>query len=141
MGMMMAFVVGCGKEEKAVADPSSPESYMRDEAFRGKLSADRKERQRLLRARSEIVSKMKEMIDAKQREMGTSDLSKVKAVLDKDPAWQDLHRQCEEANAKVEAHRKATFETVRERITPKGGAANRADGKASAAPQKKEISK
>ena len=59
------------------------------------------------------------MIEAKKRELGTDDLAKVKAALDGDPAWKELHRQFEEATAKIEASRKATLKTVRERITPK----------------------
>mgnify|MGYP004657425917 CR=1 FL=1 len=119
-GTCLLLVAGCGKSEKAAAaDPTAPESYMNDPAFRQKLSADRKARQGLLRARSEIVSQMKAMIDAKKRELGTDDLPKVKAELEKDPAWQDLCKQCEEATAKVEASRKATLNTVRARITPK----------------------
>lgn len=121
-GACLLFVAGCGKAEKAAektVDPSSPESYMNDSAFRQKLSADRKERQRLLRSRAEIVGQMKAMIDAKKRELQTNDLAAVKAVLDKDPAWQELSKKCEEANAQVEASRQATLKTVRARITPK----------------------
>lgn len=119
-GACLLLVAGCGKSEKEEAvDPSAPESYMNDSSFRQKLSADRKARQGLLRARSEIVSQMKAMIDAKKRELGTDDLSKVKAELEKEPTWQDLCKQCEEATEKVEASRKATLNTVRARITPK----------------------
>lgn len=121
MGACLLFFAGCGKDEKAAekaVDPSSPESYMNDPAFRQKLSADRKERQRLLGSRAAIVGQMKAMIDAKKRELQTNDLAAVKAVLDKDPAWQELTRKCEEANAQVEASRQATLKTVRARITP-----------------------
>ena len=118
-GLCLLFVAGCRKSEEKAVDPSSPESYMNDPAFRQKLSADRQERQRLLSARAQIVSQMKAMIDAKKRELGTDDLSKVKAELEKEPTWQDLCKQCEEATEKVEASRKATLNTVRARITPK----------------------
>lgn len=120
-GLLTAFVLtGCSREEAAPAvSPSSPESYMHDRAFREKLSAAQKERQSLLRSRSEIVVEMKAMIDAKKAELGTDDLKKVKEVLDRDPKWQALYVQCTNANAKVEAHRKATLEAVRERIAPK----------------------
>ena len=117
-GLCLLFVAGCRKSEEKAVDPSSPESYMTDPAFRQNLSADRQERQRLLSARAQIVSQMKAMIDAKKRELGTNDLAAVKAVLDQDPAWQELFRQCEEANAKVEASRQATLNKVRTRITP-----------------------
>ena len=120
-GACLLLVAGCGKggEQAKSVDPTSPESYMNDRPFREKLSADRKARQGLLRARSEIVAQMKAMIDAKKRALGTDDLAKVKAELEKDPAWQELRAQCDEATAKVEASRKETLKTVRERITPK----------------------
>lgn len=117
----LLLVAGCGKSEEKAApvDPTSPEGYMNDQPFREKLSADRKARQALFRARSEIVSQMEAMIEAKKRELGTEDLGKVKAALDGDPAWKEVYRQFEEATAKIEASRKATLKTVRERITPK----------------------
>lgn len=127
-GLLTAFVLtGCSREEAPPAapapavSPSSPESYMHDRVFREKLSAAQKERQSLLRSRSEIVGEMKAMIDAKKAELGTDDLKKVKEVLDRDPKWQALHVQCTNANAKVEAHRKSTYKTVRERLLPKAG--------------------
>ena len=92
---------------------------MRDKAFRERLSEDRKKRQALLADRSRVVSEMKALIDAKKRELNTTDLSKVKAELDKDPAWQALYAECTNANAKVEAHRKVQLGAVRERLTPK----------------------
>lgn len=127
-GLATVFALtGCSREKAAPAapapavSPASPESYMHDAAFRGKLSAAQKERQSLLQARSEVVVRMKAMIDAKKRELGTDDLKKVKAVLDGDPEWQALYVQCTNANAKVDAHRKATYATVRERLAPKSG--------------------
>lgn len=120
-GAFLLLVAGCGKggEQAKPVDPTSPESYMNDRPFREKLSADRKARQALFRARGEIVSQMAAMIEAKKRELGTDDLAKVKAALDGDPAWKEVYRQFEEATAKIEASRKATLKTVRERITPK----------------------
>lgn len=120
-GACLLLVAGCGKsgDKAATVDPTSPESYMNDPAFRQKLSADRKARQALFRARSEIVTQMEAMIEAKKRELATDDLAKVKAALDEDPAWKEVYKQFEEATAKIEASRKATLKTVRERITPK----------------------
>ena len=125
-GLLAAFVLtGCSREEAErpapapAVSPAAPESYMHDKAFREKLSAAQKERQTLLRSRGEIVGEMKAMIEAKRRELGTDDLKKVKEVLDQDPKWQALQVQCTNANAKVEASRKATYKTVRERLLPK----------------------
>ena len=111
-------LAGCCKEEPAV-DSSSPESYMRDPVFRGKLAAERKEHMRLTQDRHAIVEKMKAMIDAKKAELKTDDLKAIHAALVKDPAWQELHAQCTNANAKVQAQRQRALNTVRERLAPK----------------------
>ena len=120
-GLALLFLAGCRKEEAKPETPaSSPESYMRDPVFRGKLTAARKEHVKLTRDRNEIVAKMTAMIDAKKGEMKTDDLKAVKAELEKDPAWQALYAACTNANAKVEAQRRRTLSTVRERLAPKG---------------------
>lgn len=120
MGLVVLFLSGCRKEEaKPEVPASSPASYMNDTNFMGRLSADRRERQKLLSARTVLVGKMKAMIDAKKAELGAADLKAIKAELDADPAWQELERQMKAANAKVEEHRKKTLEAVRERISPK----------------------
>lgn len=119
-GVLVLFLAGCRKEEKKPEIPaSSPASYMNDTNFMGRLSADRRERQKLLSARTVLVGKMKAMIDAKKAELGAADLKAIKAELDANPAWQELERQMKAANAKVEEHRKKTLEAVRERISPK----------------------
>ena len=119
--VLLAFVAGCPskKEEPPKPDPSSPESYMRDKEFRGRLAAERKKHVALIRDRNAIADRMKEMIEAKKAEMKTDDLEKVKVELEKDPAWNDLYAQCTNANAKVEAHSRERLGIVRQRITPK----------------------
>ncbi len=122
--LLLALVVGCRKEEEPVPAPkpepdqSSPEVYMRDKEFRGKLAAERKEHVSLIQDRNAIAEKMKEMIEAKKAELKTDDLEKVRAELEKDPAWNDLYRQCTNANARVEAHARKRLGIVRDRITP-----------------------
>ena len=122
--VLLALVVGCRKEEEPVPapkpepDPSSPEVYMRDKEFRGKLAAERREHVSLIRDRNAIAEKMKEMIEAKKAELKTEDLEKVRVELEKDPAWNDLYSQCTNANAKVEAHSRKRLGIVRNRIAP-----------------------
>ena len=120
--VLLTFVAGCPskKEEPPKPDPSSPESYMNDKEFRGRLAAERKEHVALIRDRNAIADRMKAMIEAKKAELKTEDLEKVKVELEKDPAWNDLYAQCTNANAKVEAHSRERLGIVRERITPKG---------------------
>ena len=119
--VVMALVAGCPsrKEEPPKPDPSSPESYMNDKEFRGKLAAERKEHVALIRDRNAIADRMKEMIEAKKAELKTDDLEKVKAELEKDPAWNDLYNQCTNANAKVEEHSRKRLGIVRDRIAPR----------------------
>jgi len=117
---ILAFVAGCPskKEEPPKPDPASPESYMKDKEFRGRLAAERKKHVSLIRDRNAIADRMKEMIEAKKAELKTDDLEKVKVELEKDPAWNDLYAQCTNANAKVEAHARERLGIVRQRITP-----------------------
>ena len=116
--VLAAFVSGC-PSKKEEPDPASPESYMNDREFRGRLAKERMEHVALIRARNAIAEKMKEMIEAKKAELKTEDLDVVKSALEKDPAWNDLRAQCTNANAKVEAHGRDRLRMVRERITPK----------------------
>ncbi|MBR3221209.1 MAG: hypothetical protein IKF72_03175 [Kiritimatiellae bacterium] len=114
------FCCGCPKKkEPPPPDPSSPESYMNDEKFRGRLAAERKAHVALVRDRNAIAERMKAMIEAKKAELKTDDLKAVQAALEKDPAWNDLYSQCTNANAKVEAHSRERLGIVRDRIAPK----------------------
>ena len=117
--VLAAFASGCPSKkeepEPPKPDPSSPESYMNDKEFRGKLANERKEHLALIRDRNAIAE-----IDAKRAELKTDDLEKVNVELEKDPAWNDLYSQCTNANAKVEAHSRERLGIVRQRITPKG---------------------
>ena len=118
--VLCLFVCGCPskKEDPPKPDPSSPESYMNDKEFRGRLAAERREHVSLIRDRNAIAEKMKEMIEAKKAELKTEDLEKVRVELEKDPAWNDLYSQCTNANAKVEAHSRKRLGIVRNRIAP-----------------------
>ena len=119
--VLCLFVCGCPskKEDPPKPDPSSPESYMNDKEFRGRLAAERREHVSLIRDRNAIAEKMKEMIEAKKAELKTEDLEKVRVELEKDPAWNDLYSQCTNANAKVEAHSRKRLGIVRDRIAPR----------------------
>ena len=119
--VLLAFVSGCPskKEEPPKPDPSSPESYMKDKEFRGRLAAERKKHVSLIRDRNAIADRMKEMIEAKKAELKTDDLEKVKVELEKDPAWNDLYTQITNANKKAEAQGRKVLSTANARITPR----------------------
>lgn len=119
MGFVALVFTGCKREsEKSVPPPHAPESYMNDPQFVGKLAAERKEQVSLERERNAIALQMKEMVEAMREKLKTDDLKKVRAELEKDPKWIDLHTRCTNANAKCVAHRRATLEGVRQRLTP-----------------------
>jgi len=132
MGAVLLVQTGCRKSEERSENPAAPASYVHDKVFMGKLSAERARHSELMRERNAIADKMQKMVEAKKAELKTEDLAKVKAELDRDPAWQALYAACTNANARVERHRRETFGKVRDRLRGNG------DGKA-AAP--KEISK
>ena len=119
--VLLALVAGCPskKEEPPKPDPSSPESYMNDKEFRGRLAAERKEHVALIRDRNAIADRMKEVIEAKKAELKTEDLEKVKVELEKDPAWNDLYTQITNANKKAEAQGRKVLSTANARITPR----------------------
>ena len=120
MGLSALVLTGCGKKkEPPKADPSAPAVYMKDPEFRGKLAAERKEHQSLVRARNEIAEQMRTMVEAKKNELKTEDVQAVRAALEKDPAWRELYVQCTNANARVTAQRQKAYKVVRERIAPK----------------------
>ena len=121
--LALAAPVGCSRDEGAAAQggaavpPSSPESYMKDGAFRSKLAEQTSKRGELARARNAIVAQMTEMIEAKKRELKTDDEAKLKAELEKDPAWNELYKRCQDANAAIAENRRDTMAAVRERLT------------------------
>lgn len=125
LAALLAALVGCSRDEGAAAQggaavpPSSPESYMKDGAFRSKLAEQTSKRGELAKVRGTIVAQMTEMIEAKKRELGTDDEAKLRAELEKDPAWRELYKRCEDANAAIGENRKATMAVVRERLTRK----------------------
>ena len=122
MGALVLFLAGCRKEEAKPEIPaSSPASYMNDRKFIGELAAERAEQSRLIVARNEISRKMVAMIEAKKDELKTDDLKIVRAELEKDAAWRELHTQCTNANAQVAKQRKELLGKVRARIAPEKG--------------------
>ena len=92
---------------------------MNDTNFLGRLSGERREYLLLVRERNAIAEKMKAMVDAKREELKTSDLEKVKAELENDPAWNDLYTQITNSNKKAEAHGRKVLSTANARITPR----------------------
>ena len=121
--LALAAAVGCSRDEKAPAgdgaasvSPAAPESYMKDEAFRGRLDGQVAKRAELAKARNAVVAQMAEMIEAKKKELGTDDEATLKAELEKDPVWRDLSARCQDANAAIGENQAKTISAVRERL-------------------------
>ena len=115
LAALLAAMAGCSRE--AEVSPAAPEGYMKDKAFRAKLDGHVAKRGKLASARNVIVAQMTEMIEAKKKELGTDDEAKLKAALEKDPAWNELYRRCQDANTAIRENRKETMAAVRERLT------------------------
>ena len=110
MGLVVLFLAGCRKEEKAPEIPaSSPASYMNDPVFRKQVADKRKELQAIAAERKPLVERMEALI----REHG-QDL----ASLQKIPEWNDLHKKVVELNAKYEGVRARQLKIVRDRLAP-----------------------
>lgn len=119
LAALLAALAGCSREEekKAAVSPASPESYMKDGEFRGRLDGQVAKRGELAKARNAVVAQMAEMIEAKKRELKTDDEAALKAALEKDPAWRELYARCQDANAAIGENRRETMAVVRERLT------------------------
>ena len=110
MGLVMLFLAGCRKEEKAPEIPaSSPESYMRDTNFLNQVSAKRKELQAIVAERKPLVKRMEELIRAHGEDL---------AALQKIDEWNDLHKKVTALNAKYEEVRARQLKIVGSRIAP-----------------------
>jgi len=121
MGLMTLCLSGCGKREEAKAvDPSSPESYMKDKAFRQTLKDRRKVAQNIGEEREKVTARQNEMIAAQGKKMQTDDRSKIVAALAADAEWQALSAKAKELDEAFMKHHRETMRVVRERITPKG---------------------
>ena len=121
IGISAFIFAGCSREETKESPSAAPTEKpavhrMQDETYVKTLTADRTRYVELVRDRNAIADKMRAMVEAKKAELKTDDLNKVKAVLDKDPAYRALYAECEKANARVECQRQVALKDVREKL-------------------------
>ena len=110
MGLVLLFLAGCRKEEKAPEIPaSSPASYMKDPVFMREVEGKRKELQAIIAERKPLVERMEALIKEHGQDL---------AALQKIPEWNDLHKKVVELNAKYEEVRARQLKIVRDRLTP-----------------------
>ena len=134
MAFSLLLLAGCGKEEPAssAVDPSSPESYMKDPEFRGKLKALRKKRVEIEEGQEYVDRRMSELVAAKMAELKTSSREQAIEALKDNPEWKTLVSRQEDAARAVRENRAQALAKVRARVMSTGG---------QVVPQKKAISK
>ena len=105
-GALMLFLAGCRKEEaKAPETPaSSPESYMKDKAFLGKLAEQKSARERVMREHVKAFKAYQAAVAADPK----CEKAETKALRDR----------VDELERRYKDLREKTFSTVRARITP-----------------------
>ncbi len=109
MGIVLLFLAGCRKEEKAPEIPaSSPESYMKDPAFLKALEAKRHELSQIVAERKPLADRMQQLV----KEHG-EDL----AALQKIDEWNDLYKKVTALNAKYQEVRQRQLKIAGKRIT------------------------
>ena len=113
-GAVLCVLTGCTRES---AEPSSPESYMKDEGFLKALEDQRRLQGELNAAHRKLAAQMAAMIEAKKKELKTEDLEKVRLELEKNEEWKQLHRRCLDAATAARENRSKTEGIVRKRIS------------------------
>ena len=109
-GLVLLFLAGCRKEEKAPEIPaSSPASYMNDPVFRKQLADKRKDLQAIVAERKPLVARMEALIKEHGQDL---------AALQKIPEWNDLHKKVVELNKRYEETRARQLKVVRDRLAP-----------------------
>ena len=109
-GLLLLFLAGCRKEEKAPEIPaSSPASYMNDPVFRREVADKRKELQAIVNERNPLVKRMEALIKEHGQDL---------ASLQKIPEWNDLHKKVVELNAKYEETRKRQLVIASRKMNP-----------------------
>ena len=127
MGFALLTLSGCGKGEKPV-DPASPESYMKDEAFRKALKDRRAVAQEIGVRREQVTARQNEMVKIMGEKLQTSDRAKIVAELSKNAEWQSLEAKAKAIDEEFMKHHRETMRLVHKRIAPRGA---KPDGKIS----------
>ena len=113
-GVALCVLAGCSRES---AEPSSPESYMKDRDFVKTLEDQRRRQGELDAAHRKLAGEMAAMIEAKKKELKTEDLEKVRLELEKNEEWKSLYGRCLDAATAAKENRSKTEGIVRKRIS------------------------
>ena len=105
MGALVLSLSGCRKEEAKPETPaSSPQSYMNDKAFMGKLEEKRKARASTMARHAKAWAAYKEALKADPK--------------GEKPETKELLKKAEEIRLEYEAQRAEAMRIVRDRLTP-----------------------
>ena len=108
---------GCSREEAQEPQLDPVKDRLADPVYRAQIDAAIAERGDLIKNRAAIVAEMEKVIAAVKARMPGATDDAVKAELEKNPAWNDLYKQCEDANAAIEAQSARSREMIRQRIS------------------------
>lgn len=110
---------GCGGDSSAPAQQPAgddPKSRMQDAEYMEKLSGRQQEMKNAVSVRNGVARKMKEMAAAMKEKLGTDDMAKVTAELEKSEEWRKLSAEFAAAKENFEATRQKAMADVRERM-------------------------
>ena len=108
---------GCSREEAQEPQLDPVKDRLADPVYRAQIDAAIAERGDLIKNRAAIAAEMEKMIAAVKARMPGATDDAVKAELEKNPVWNDLYKQCEDANAAIEAQSARSREMIRQRIS------------------------
>ena len=117
-------LVGCGKDNampapapEAAADGGSIAVRMADPVYRAQLKEHAAKRDGLMAQYARVTTRMREILAAKQAELGTADEAVLKSALDADPEWTSLYQRCLDLDVAIGEEQQRARETFRQRIS------------------------
>ena len=116
-------LAGCSREEapapapEAAADGGSIAVRMADPVYRAQLKEHAAKRDGLMAQYARVTTRMREILAAKQAELGTADEAVLKSALDADPEWTSLYQRCLDLDVAIGEEQQRARETFRQRIS------------------------
>lgn len=118
-----AVLTGCSREEQPEPAPAAETGggnmveRMSDPVYRAQLKAHADKRDSLMAQYAKLTGRMRELLAAKQAELGTDDEAALKAALEADPEWSSLYQRCIDLDVAIGDEQRRARETVRQRIS------------------------
>lgn len=118
-----AVLTGCSREEQPEPAPAAETGggnmveRMSDPVYRAQLKAHADKRDSLMAQYAKLTGRMRELLAAKQAELGTDDEAALKAAMEADPEWSSLYQRCIDLDVAIGDEQRRARETVRQRIS------------------------